>query len=199
MICDSGEIIGIIGPNGAGKTTLCRVLIGVLKADRGMVLVDGEITALLGFGTGFNNQLTGKDNIYLNGMMLGLAKRKLVDLYADIVEFSGLARFMDEPIKHYSSGMRSRLGFSIAAMIEPDVFIIDEALSLGDIAFYEKASARIQELIALAKAVIVVTHDLALVEKVCTRALWLDRGTVQFDGDPKEAVARYRNSFKAGP
>jgi teichoic acid transport system ATP-binding protein len=191
-----GDIIGIIGPNGAGKSTLCRVLSGILRADRGEVLVKGDVTALLTFGTGFNDQLTGRDNVYLNGMMLGMPKKSLRSLYSDIVQFADLARFMDEPVKHYSSGMRARLGFSIAAMITPDVLIVDEALSVGDMSFYEKASAKMQELIAQAKAVIVVTHNLAFVEQVCTRALWLSGGAVQFDGNPKEAVARYRQSLR---
>ncbi|HEV8711943.1 MAG TPA: ATP-binding cassette domain-containing protein, partial [Candidatus Binatia bacterium] len=193
---NEGDIIGVIGPNGVGKTTLCRVLSGILKADKGQVSVAGKITALLTLGAGFNDQLTGRDNIYLNGMMLGMPKHRVQDVSADIVAFSGLAKFIEEPIKHYSQGMRSKLGFSIAAMLEPDIFIIDEALGAGDIAFYEKASDKIQELITRAKAVIIVTHSLAFVEQVCTRALWLNGGTVQFDGDPKEAVRRYRQSLQ---
>lgn len=190
-----GEIVGIIGPNGAGKTTLCRVLSGILKADKGKVFVNGDITALLTFGTGFNMQLSGGDNIFLNGMMLGIPKKKLADLYSDIIEFSDLEKFIDQPIKHYSSGMRSRLGFSIAALIRPDVFIIDEALSVGDASFYEKASTKIQELIGMAKAVIVVTHNLDFVQKVCTRSLWIGDGVIKYDGNSKEAVAHYRKSL----
>lgn len=193
---NEGDIVGVIGPNGAGKTTLCRVLTGILKADRGKVFVAGDTTALLSLGTGFNDQLTGRDNIYLNGLMLGIPKKKLKPLYKEIVEFSGLEKFMDRPLKQYSSGMRARLGFSIAAMLEPDVFIIDEALSVGDASFYEKASAKIQELIGKAKAVIVVTHSLNFVEKVCTRAIWLKEATIVFDGDPKEAVAKYRQALR---
>jgi teichoic acid transport system ATP-binding protein len=193
---DEGEILGIIGRNGAGKTTLCKVLTGILRADAGKIFVDGDITALLTFGAGFNIQLTGRDNTYLNGMMLGIQKKNLKGIYPDIVEFSGLAKFMDQPVKNYSSGMRSRLGFSIAAMIKPDVFIIDEALSAGDLAFYEKASARIQELMASSKAAVVVTHSTSFVEKVCTRAIWLDHGTIKFDGKPKDAVNAYLQSVK---
>ncbi|MBW1744046.1 MAG: ABC transporter ATP-binding protein, partial [Deltaproteobacteria bacterium] len=181
-----------------GKTTLCRVLSGILKSDQGEVSVDGDITALLSFGSGFNYQLTGKDNVYLNGMMLGIPKRKLKDVYGEIVEFSEIEKFMDQPVKNYSSGMRARLGFSIAASLRPDVFIIDEALSVGDMSFYEKASAKIQELMECAKAVIVVTHNMNFVETVCTRALWLDEGTIRFDGSPEEAVEMYRQSVKIG-
>jgi len=189
---NEGEIVGIIGPNGAGKTTLCQVLSGILRADSGQVSVRGEITALLTLGAGFNIQLSGRDNIYLNGMMLGITKKKLRALYADIVAFAELGKFIDEPVKHYSSGMRSRLAFSIAAAVKPDIFIVDEVLSVGDAAFYERASVKIQELITQAKVVLVVTHNLNFVEKVCTRAIWLDKGMIQFDGDPREAIVRYR-------
>ena len=192
-----GDILGIIGPNGAGKTTLCRVLSGLLRADSGQVEVEGDITALLTLGVGFHEQLSGRDNIYLNGMMLGIPKKRLAALYNSIVEFAGVAKFIHQPLKHYSRGMRSRLGFSIAAMIQPDVFIIDEALSAGDAAFAEQASAKIQDLIARAKAVIVVTHNLAFVEKVCTQTVWLEAGTVRFVGSPAEAVRRYRQSLQS--
>lgn len=190
---NEGEIVGIIGPNGAGKTTLCRVLTGILKNDTGEVSVQGKTTALLSFGTGFNEQLTGRDNIFLNGLMLGIPKKKILQLYQDIVDFSELGKFIDRPVKHYSSGMKSRLGFSIAATIIPDILIIDEVLSAGDASFSEKASARIQELIGQAKAVIVVTHSLDLVDKLCTRAIWLNQGRLVFDGMPEETVARYKN------
>jgi teichoic acid transport system ATP-binding protein len=156
--------------------------------------VDGETTALLTVGMGFNNQLTGRDNACLYGMMLGNPRRRLVDLYPAIAEFSGLGDFFDEPLKKYSRGMRARLGFSIAAAIRPDVLVIDEALGVGDLEFYEKATAKIQELIAEAKAVLIVTHNLTFVEKICTRVLWLDQGVLKFDGDPGEAVAAYTRS-----
>ena len=187
-----GEIVGVIGPNGAGKTTLCKVLTGILKPDEGQVSVAGEVTALLTLGAGFIGELTGRDNIYLNGMMLGMRKRRVRDVCADIVAFSGLTRFIEEPVKHYSAGMRSRLGFSIAAMLDPDILIIDEALNAGDSAFHETATAKIQELMTRAKGVIVVTHNLAFVETVCTRALWLENGALRFDGVPTEAVSAYR-------
>lgn len=191
-----GDILGIIGRNGSGKTTLCRVLSHILKPDEGCVTVRGETTALLTIGTGFNDQLSGEDNIFLNGMMLGIPKSKLSHLYRDIVDFSGLNDSIRKPVKQYSRGMRSRLGFSIAANLEPDVFIVDEALTVGDLTFYEKASAKMQELMTKAKAVIVVTHDLSFVDKVCTRAIWLDGGTIIFDGKPKEAITAYLQSGK---
>ena len=191
-----GDILGIIGPNGAGKTTLCRVLAGVLQADLGEVAIEGEITALLTFGAGFNDQLSGRDNVFLNGMMLGISKQELNALYPHIVEFSGLSRFMEQPLKHYSQGMRARLGFSIAAMIKPDVFIVDEALSVGDAAFAERAGAKIQELIAEANAVIVVSHNVELLKKFCTKALWLGEGKVRFMGDPAPIFEQYQQTVR---
>lgn len=189
---NEGEILGIIGRNGAGKTTLCRVLSGILQPDAGKIHVNGSITALLTLGAGFNLQLTGKDNIYLNGLMLGIPKRQLTDLYPQIVEFSGIKHAIDQPIKHYSSGMRSRLGFSIVAMIKPDIFIIDEILSAGDMSFYEKAVKKIQDMMEKAKAVIVVTHNMNFVLNVCTRAICIDRGVIRFSGKPDEVVKKYR-------
>lgn len=189
------EIVGIIGPNGAGKTTLCQALSGILQPDQGEIVLRGALTALLTFGTGFHPQLTGRDNVYLNGMMMGIPKQRLHELYDEIVQFSELERMMNEPVKHYSSGMRMRLGFSVATTVNPDLLILDEALNVGDLAFYEKAGERIRKLIAAAKAVIVVTHNLPFVEQVCTRAVLLKNGVLQFDGDPKEAVAVYRRSL----
>lgn len=190
------EIIGIIGPNGAGKTTLCQTLSGLYRPDRGSVKVKGDITALLTFGLGFNPQLTGYDNIYLNGMMMGIPKNKIRQLEKEIIEFSELQKVINRPIKEYSAGMKSRLGFSIAATLKPDVFVVDEALSAGDMYFREKATSRMQDLIEEAKTVILVTHSLAVVEKVCTRAIWLQKGKVIEDGDPGEVVSLYKESVR---
>lgn len=192
-----GEILGIIGQNGAGKSTLCRALCGILKPDEGTVFADGKATALLNFGTGFSRQLTGEDNIILNGLLLGISKKEIYEMKEEIIEFSGLSKRIHKPIKTYSSGMKARLGFSIAAAIQPELFVIDEALSAGDTAFQEKASERIQEMIERAKAVIVVSHSMGFVEKVCTRALWINEGKLAFDGDAKEAVALYKEYVEA--
>jgi len=129
-------------------------------------------------------------------MMLGFSRKEMMDLYPEIVKFSGIQSHMDQPVKSYSSGMKSRLGFSIAAMLKPDVFIIDEALNAGDIFFYEKASIKIQELMTNAKATIVVTHNLAFVETICTRVIWINKGNIVFDGEPTEAVSIYRQLMK---
>lgn len=187
-----GEVVGIIGHNGAGKSTLCKALTKILAPDEGTLEVRGETSSLLGYGTGFNHQLTGRDNIFLNGMLLGIPKERVEEKYDEIVEFSGIKRAIDKPVKEYSSGMRSRLGFSIAAVLQPDIFIIDEALSTGDLAFRQKATERIQQMMERAKAVIIVTHSMRFVEMVCTRAIWIEKGRIIFDGPAEEAVEKYR-------
>ncbi|BAB07378.1 ATP-binding cassette domain-containing protein [Halalkalibacterium halodurans] len=187
-----GEVVGIIGHNGAGKSTLCKLLTKILTPDEGELELSGETTSLLSYGTGFNAQLSGKDNVYLNGMLLGIPKERVAQEYPNIVAFSELEKHMDKPVKSYSSGMKSRLGFSIAATLQPDIFIIDEALSTGDVAFQQKASEKIQEMMERAKAVIIVSHSMKFVESVCTRAIWLEKGQVRFDGDPEEAVKLYK-------
>ncbi|MDG5786700.1 ATP-binding cassette domain-containing protein [Evansella sp. AB-P1] len=191
-----GEVVGIIGHNGAGKSTLCRLLTNILSPDEGNLFVDGETTALLGYGTGFNAQLTGRDNIFLNGLLLGIPKKKVEENFEEIVNFSELGKFIDKPVKQYSSGMQSRLGFSIAATLQPDIFIIDEALSTGDMAFKRKASDKIQEIMEKSKAVLIVSHSMGFVEKVCTRAIWVNKGEILFDGDPNEAIERYKQHVK---
>jgi teichoic acid transport system ATP-binding protein len=191
-----GEIMGIIGPNGAGKTTLCRILAGILKPDRGTVLVDGRVMSLLSFGTGFDIQLTGRDNVFLNGMMLGFSRSWLEKKYDEIESFAEIGKFMDRPVKQYSSGMRTRLGFAIAAAVNPDIFVIDEALNAGDASFYEKASMRIQNMMRSARATIVVSHDMNFVRTICTRVAWIDHGHLVGQGPPAKIVSRYRRSVR---
>jgi teichoic acid transport system ATP-binding protein len=190
------EIVGIVGHNGAGKSTLCRTLAGLYQPDQGKIRVNGEITSLLSLGAGFNSQLSGRDNIYLNGMMMGIPKKVLQELEEEIIDFAELDDFIHKPIKEYSKGMKSRLGFSIAAVIQPDIFLVDEALSTGDIAFRAKAAVRMQEMLEEAKTVILVTHNMKMVEKLCTRVVWLHEGKVRFDGEPRKAVELYRESVR---
>ncbi|WP_350342403.1 ATP-binding cassette domain-containing protein [Proteinivorax tanatarense] len=193
-----GDILGVIGHNGAGKTTLCRTISGIYRPDEGSLYTEGATTALLSIGAGFNRHLTGMDNIILSGMMMGISKEEIFQLRDEIIEFANLEKHINKPVKHYSSGMRSRLGFSIAAAVQPELFIIDEALSAGDMEFRAKASERIQEMITDAKAVIVVTHNMKFVEKICTRAIWINKGNLMFDGSPKEAVERYTAHVNQG-
>ena len=193
---NEGEVVGIIGHNGAGKSTLCKVMTEILRPDKGSINIYGKTSSLLGYGTGFNPQLSGTDNIYLNAMLLGIPKRVVEKKYEEIVEFSGIRHAIDKPVKSYSSGMRSRLGFSIAAILQPDIFIIDEALSTGDLSFRQKATERIQEMMERAKAVVIVTHSMNFVEKVCTRAIWIEKGKLRADGKAEEVVAEYRKEME---
>lgn len=193
---NEGEVIGIIGRNGAGKSTLCKVITNILTPDQGSISVNGQTTALLNYGTGFNRHLSGFDNVYLNGMLLGIPKAVVESNMQNIVEFSGLDRFMNRSIKYYSSGMKARLGFSIAAILQPDIFIIDEALSTGDMAFQQKASEKIQEMMEEAKAVVIVSHSMNFIRKICTRAIWLDNGRIVMDGKAEDVVDQYLNKTK---
>jgi teichoic acid transport system ATP-binding protein len=190
----AGEVLGIIGSNGAGKTTICRAIARVLRPDTGRLDVRGEVSSLLSMGTGFNQELTGAENILLNGLMLGFSKKEVLSLYKKIVEFSGIERFIDSPVKHYSSGMKSRLGFSIAAMLNPEILVLDEALSAGDAAFSAKASERMREIVAEAKSVVVVSHNLNFILEACDTAVWIDGGSVKAEGTADEVVAQYKES-----
>ncbi|MCR6112298.1 ATP-binding cassette domain-containing protein [Bacillus sp. A301a_S52] len=192
-----GQVVGIIGHNGAGKSTLCKVLTNILTPSEGSIEVQGETTSLLSYGAGFNEQLSGIDNIYLNGMLLGIPKKRIDEKYDEIVEFSELGKHIHKAVKKYSSGMRARLGFSIAAMLKPDVFIIDEALSTGDMAFKQKASEKIQEIMGQSKAVLIVTHSMSVATKMCNRVIWMERGRIIFDGDPEDAVQKYQERIEA--
>src|SRR5690625_2899111 len=188
------EVVDIIGHNGAGKSTLCKALTKILASDEGTLEVYGETSSLLGYGTGFNHQLAGRDNIFLNAMLLGISKERVEEKYEEIVEFSGIRRAIDKPVKEYSSGMRSRLGFSIAAILQPDIFIIDEALSTGDLSFRQRATERIQDMMDRAKAVVIVTHSMNFVETVCTRGIWIEQGRIRYDGPAEKAVEKYREA-----
>ena len=190
-----GEVIGVIGANGAGKTTLCRVILSMLRPNRGSITVRGEVSSLLSLGSGFNNELTGRENIILNGMMLGLSRKKLADLLPSIEEFSGLGRFLAEPIKHYSSGMKARLGFSIAVALEAEILVIDEVLGTGDLEFRERAVKKMWELVSGASMVVVVSHDLNFIRNNCNRAIWLDQGKLKASGEPEQVVAQYEETI----
>lgn len=194
-----GEILGVIGANGAGKTTACRVIARVLRPDSGTVAVRGEVSALLSLGTGFSGELSGRDNIYLNGLMLGFTRKQVRVLYDQIVSFSGLGNAIHRPVKHYSSGMTSRLGFSIASTLRPEILVLDEALGGGDAAFSERASKRVRELVRSAKAVVAVTHGLPFVRKNCDRAVWIENGRSRMIGPAPEVVAAYEATVPRRP
>lgn len=186
-----GEVLGIIGPNGAGKSTALKLLAGILRPERGRVTVTGRLAALIEVGAGFHGDLSGRENIYLNGTILGMKRREIASKLDAIVAFAGLERFLDMPVKRYSSGMYARLGFSIAAHVQPDVLLVDEVLSVGDAVFRLRCIERMQELVRGGTTLVFVTHDLDQMQKVCTRTIVLDASTIAFEGSPSEAVGQY--------
>ncbi len=186
-----GEIVGIVGRNGCGKTTLLKTLAGILTPDRGSVTVRGRVGCLLSFGVGFNPMLSGRENVFLNGSILGLSRREIAQRYNDIVEFSELGDFIDAPVRTYSAGMKGRLGFSIAVHIDPDVLILDEVLSVGDAAFRNKAGSILSRYHGSGKTVIVASHSMDLIRKQCDRAYWIGKGRVLMEGRPAEITQAY--------
>jgi ABC-type polysaccharide/polyol phosphate transport system ATPase subunit len=188
----NGESLAVIGPNGAGKSTLLQALAGILLPSEGSLEVRGRISSLLTLGAGFDQDLTGRDNIRLAGAFLGMEKAEVEDGLEPIVEFADIGEFIDAPLKVYSSGMRARLGFAIATSVDPDVLLLDEVLATGDQVFRAKSKARVLELVRAAKAIVLVTHDMAWVTEYCNRALLLESGHVVTEGDPAEVVAVHR-------
>jgi len=183
-----GESVGVIGPNGAGKSTLLLVLAGIIQPSEGVVTSNGHISTLLSLQAGFDQDLTGRENIALAGALLGVAHKEMQDRTEDIIEFADIGAFIDAPLKTYSSGMRAKLGFSIATAVDPDILLLDEVLQTGDEVFREKSRQRIIDILRAAKAVVLVTHDMSWVTGFCTRAILLEKGRVVMDGDPQAVV-----------
>jgi ABC-type polysaccharide/polyol phosphate transport system ATPase subunit len=188
---DRGEAFGIIGRNGSGKSTVLKLISGILKPSEGTVAVNGRIAALIELGAGFHPEITGRENIYINGIMLGLSRREIEQRFDSIVEFSGIAEFIDQPVKTYSSGMYVRLGFAVAVHVDPDILIVDEVLAVGDEEFSARCVAKIQEMKYRGVTLIFVTHQLDQVRTLCDRALWLDHGRLEAIGDPLRVVDAY--------
>jgi len=186
-----GEALGLIGPNGAGKSTVLKLLTGIMRPTSGSCRVTGRVGALIEVAAGFHPDLTGRENIFLQGVIMGMPRREIGTKFDQIVEFSGVAAFIDTPVKRYSSGMQARLGFAIAAHLEPEVLLIDEVLAVGDAAFQDKAFSRITELVGQDIPVVVVSHQLDAITTLCTRAILLDRGRVLQQGTPQECIAAY--------
>jgi len=188
---ETGDVLGVVGENGSGKSTLLRVIAGILRPDAGSVETHGRRPTLLSLGAGFEDELTGRENIYLDAAFLGFSRDDVARYFDRIVEFSELGKFIDVPVRKYSTGMRSRLGFSIAAHIEPEILLLDEILSVGDAGFQEKSLTKIRDLMDNAKSIVVVTHDSEFVRATCTKVLWLHEGRVRGYGEPDETVERY--------
>jgi ABC-type polysaccharide/polyol phosphate transport system ATPase subunit len=188
---DRGEAFGIIGRNGSGKSTLLKLISGILKPTSGNVKVNGRVAALIELGAGFHPEITGRENVYINGIMLGLSRKEIDARFDQIVAFSGIPDFIDQPVKTYSSGMYVRLGFAVAVHVDPDVLLIDEVLSVGDEEFSAKCVAKIQEMKYRGVTLVFVTHQLDQVRNLCDRALWLDHGEPETIGDPVRVVDAY--------
>jgi len=186
-----GEVIGLVGSNGAGKSTLLKVVSGVMKPTKGSVQVNGSIAPMIELGAGFDPELTARENIYLNGAVLGYSEKFLNSKFEEIVEFSELRDFLDVPVKNFSSGMIAKLAFSISTIVDPEVLIVDEILSVGDIKFQEKSHAKMMQLIKGGTTVLYVSHSIAQIKEICDRAIWLDHGKIVKIGPAKEICDDY--------
>src|SRR5690242_1338314 len=187
-----GEALGIIGHNGAGKSTILKLLARITTPSSGEIMINGRLSALIEVGSGFHPELTGKENIYLNGSILGMLRREISSKLDSIVEFAELRQFIDTPVKRYSSGMYVRLGFSIAAHLNPDILLLDEVLAVGDAAFQQKCIERIAELRKDGRTIIFISHDLAAVHRLCDRALLLSHGSILSDGPARQVIDEYQ-------
>lgn len=186
-----GETVGIIGPNGAGKSTLLKLMAGVTQPTKGKITINGRIAPLIELGAGFHPELTGRENIFLNGIILGLSKKEVTDKFSEIVDFAELWDFIDQPIKHYSSGMYLRLAFSVAVHTKPEVLLIDEILAVGDESFRKKCFKRMEEFKKAGVTIILVSHALGQIQEFCSRAIYLNEHRVIADGEVKEVTEKY--------
>jgi len=197
LVVEPGTTLGILGRNGAGKTTLLRIISGVLQSTTGTVEVNGRLTAIFGLGSGFNPEFTGRENVMLNGLILGLDHQEMLERFDDIAAFADIGEFIDQPIKTYSSGMKSRLGFAVAVNVDPDILVLDEALSAGDAAFKKKALQRMYDLRDSGTTVLFVSHSMGMVKKFCTEAVLLHKGRMVTSGEPSAVADRYRELLES--
>ena len=190
----SGEVIGLIGSNGAGKSTLLKVVAGVMKPTKGRVKVNGNVCPMIELGAGFDMELTARENIYLNGAILGYSKQFIESKFDEIVDFSELSEFLEVPVKNFSSGMIARLAFSIATIVDPEVLIVDEILSVGDLAFQQKSEEKMRSMIGGGTTVLYVSHSVESIKSLCNRVVWLEHGKVIEIGDAKKICDKYYNA-----
>lgn len=192
-----GEAWGLIGVNGSGKSTLLKAISGIMKPYKGTIQVKGSISPLIELGAGFDPNMTARENIFLNGAILGYSKKFMADHFDEIVEFAGIEKFLDSPIKNYSSGMKTRLGFSVATVVKPDILIVDEVLAVGDVRFRKKCMTRMSELLKGGTTLLFVSHNIEQVRSLCTHALWLDHGEAVMSGEAGEVCDRYIEAMDA--
>lgn len=189
-----GEVFGLIGLNGSGKSTLLKMIAGVYKPSKGSIRTEGVIAPMIELGAGFDMELTARENIYLNGSVLGFSKQFINSVFDEIVEFTELAPFLDVPMKNYSSGMVARVGFAISTVTKPDILIVDEILAVGDFLFQQKCEARINQLMERGTTVIIVSHSIEQIERLCDRVAWLEKGKLKMIGECQEVCGIYKNS-----
>ena len=192
-----GEVVGIIGRNGAGKSTLLKILSRITEPTSGRVVLNGRVSSLLEVGTGFHPDLTGRENVYLNGAILGMTKREIDRKFDEIVDFSGVERFIDTPVKRYSSGMQVRLAFAVAAHLEPEILLVDEVLAVGDAAFQKKCLGKMGEVAKEGRTVLFVSHNMAAIQSFTQRSMLIEKGKIAFDGESQQCVAHYLNKTDA--
>ena len=189
-----GEVLGIVGRNGAGKSTLLKVLTRIVSPTEGRAEIRGRVGSLLEVGTGFHPELTGRENVFLNGSILGMRQREIVSKFDEIVDFAGVGPFLDTPVKRYSSGMSVRLAFAVAAHLEPEILLVDEVLAVGDAEFQRRCLGRMEDLSESGRTVVFVSHQMQAVAQLCDRAIWLDHGRVESEGPASDVVAEYLQS-----
>jgi len=194
LTIQKGDVIGIIGENGAGKTTLLKVISQVLYPDKGSIKINGKVSSLMSLGAGFLPTLSGRENIYINGVFLGLSRKELDQRIDNIIQFSGIEDFIDTPIRYYSSGMKARLGFSIAVHTDPEILVVDEIIAAGDKEFRQKAQDKMKEFMMKAKAIVIASHGMKLLKQLCNRCLWLEKGKIKMDGETNDIIKLYSAS-----
>jgi ABC-type polysaccharide/polyol phosphate transport system ATPase subunit len=193
-----GEVVGIIGRNGSGKSTLLKIIAGVYRPSMGRVTVTGSIAPLIELGAGMHPELTGRENILLNGLLMGFSKQEMMQREERIIEFADLGDFIQAPIRQYSSGMYMRLAFAVATEVDPDILVMDEVLAVGDIEFQAKCFNRLRRFRESGKTILIVTHSMTQIEEICSRAVYLDHGRILVDGDPAEVIEQYQRSALTG-
>ncbi|MDE5852417.1 MAG: ABC transporter ATP-binding protein [Oscillospiraceae bacterium] len=191
---EKGDVFGIVGLNGCGKSTTLKIISGILKPTKGSVVVRGSIAPLIELGAGFDMELTARENIYLNGAVLGYSRKFIDQKFDEIVEFSEMKEFLDVPMKNYSSGMVARIAFAIATITHPEILIVDEILSVGDFHFQEKCNKRIEDMMSGGTTVIIVSHSIEQIEELCKHVMWLEHGKIKMIGDAKSVCEAYKNS-----